>query len=40
MSSLAQPMIAPKSSVTVPTVMTATRAPFDASKIALDRAIR
>ena len=40
MSSLAQPMIAPNSSVTAPTTATARRASGATSKIACERAIR
>ena len=40
MSSLAQPMIAPNSSVAAPTIATASRASGDRLKIGLDRTIR
>ena len=40
MSSFAQPMIAPNSSVAAPTMVTASRAFGDRSKIGLDRTIR
>src|SRR4051812_21398713 len=40
MSSYAQPMIAPITSVTAPTISTSTRASFETSKIGCDRAMR